>query len=65
MPPCRNLTMRGYMDQPTEDKGAGESQSPEAVAFETALRQILKVSKKEVERREKEGRKVREPHPRE
>ena len=46
----------------SSDKGAeGESQTPEAIAFENALRQILTVSKEEVLRREKAGRVGREP----
>ena len=44
----------------TDAKGAEEeSQSPEAMAFLNGLRQVLKVSKKEVERREAEWRKAR------
>ena len=35
---------------------ANESQTPEAVAFENALRQVLRVSKEEVMRREAEAK---------
>ena len=44
----------------TGAKGAEEeSQSPEAMAFLEGMRQVLKVSKKEVERREAEWRNAR------
>lgn len=44
----------------TGAKGAGdESPSPEFIAFENALKQILTVSKEEVERREAEWRRLR------
>ena len=36
-----------------------ENQSPEAIAFVNGMRQVLKVSKKEVERREAEWRRLR------
>jgi hypothetical protein len=50
--------MRKNEDGSSAKGGGDESPSPEAVAFETALRQVLKVSKEEVERREEEARKT-------
>ncbi len=44
----------------TDAKDGGEEiQSPEAIAFVNGMRQVLKVSKKEVERREAEWRRLR------